>query len=423
MLHIKLVFVLGIVSLLWDCAELAPPPNNRSNSVDPLLMGGTEVIGDDDDDDDSNECLIEICDGLDNDCDGLPDEDLICACSEDTSCYGGPPDTQEIGECKNGARLCGSDGEIWGECEDWIAPLMESCDELDNDCDGQVDEGMLNACGLCGEVPQEVCDELDNDCDGQVDEDMLNACGLCGEVPQEVCDELDNDCDGQADEGMLNACGSCGAVPVEVCDEIDNDCDGSVDEGGLNACGSCEAVPVEVCDSVDNDCDGTVDEGVRNACGTCGNVPVEVCDSVDNDCDGTVDERVRNACGTCGNAPEEVCDLVDNDCDGTVDEQGCVITNINIRGDCVTAECPNRAPYPIACDINFQGNDPRGCVAYRPGESSVYFQEGNQCGVGRVVGTMTCSTIQGGRLNANNCPINKEETYYPRQSRNCPDTD
>jgi hypothetical protein len=147
-----------------------------------------------------------------------------------------------------------------------------------------------NACGTCGDAPQEVCDGEDNNCDGQVDEGVLNACGSCGDVPTEVCDGKDNNCDGQVDEGVLNACGTCGDAPLEVCDGEDNNCDGQVDEGVLNACGSCGDVPQEVCDGEDNNCDGQVDEGVLNACGACGDVPLEVCDGEDNDCDGEIDE-------------------------------------------------------------------------------------------------------------------------------------
>merc|ERR1711991_886019 len=225
-----------------------------------------------------NACVEEFCDGLDNDCDGVPDEELICSCGEDNSCYGGPPITQNIGTCQNGTRMCGSNGEVWQECDAWTPPIDEVWDELDNDCDGIVDEGTDNACGICGELPEEVCDGVDNDCDSLIDEGTLNACERCGDVPEEICDERDNDCDGAVDEGVTNACGSCGVLPEEICDEIDNNCNGEVDEG----CRMCDPMN-EVCDGQDNDCDGQADEGVLNACGVCGDTAAEVCDRRDND--------------------------------------------------------------------------------------------------------------------------------------------
>ncbi len=136
------------------------------------------------------------------------------------------------------------------------------------------------------------------------------------------CDGVDNDQDGETDEGTLNACGGCGVLPIEVCNGEDEDCDGEVDEGTLNVCGECGELPIEVCNGEDEDCDGSVDEGTRNACGECGALPTEVCNGEDDDCDGEIDEGVLNACGECGGLPsQDLCDNQDNDCDGRVDEE------------------------------------------------------------------------------------------------------
>jgi hypothetical protein len=256
----------------------------------------------------------EVCDDLDNDCDGAADEGVPNCCEPGEQLVCGVNE----GRCREGHQNCGAD-RSFGPC-DAIGPEPEACNAQDDDCNGIVDDGVLNACGMCGAVPDEVCNGLDDDCDGNVDEDVRNACGECGAVPMEICDAVDNDCDGQTDEGVQNACGGCGPVPAEVCDGIDNDCDGQTDEGVLNACGGCGPVGAEVCDGIDNNCDGRIDEGVSNACGACGPVPVEVCDGVDNNCDGRTDEGLLNACGACGPVGPEVCDGADNNCDGNIDE-------------------------------------------------------------------------------------------------------
>ncbi len=273
-------------------------------------------------------------DGLDVRCDAAPGAPRAETCNDlDDDCDGntdeGVADCCDPGEerrcgvdmgaCRVGHQAC-DERRAWGPC-DAPGPQPERCDGVDDDCDGATDEGTRNACGACGPVPAEACNGADDDCDGTVDEGVRNACDQCGPAPVEVCNDRDDDCDGTTDEGARNACGECGPVPAEVCNDRDDDCDGRVDEHARNDCGECGPPPVEVCNFLDDDCDGRPDEGVRNACNLCGPEPVEVCNFVDDDCDGRADEGVANVCGRCGAVPAEQCNFVDDDCDGRVDEE------------------------------------------------------------------------------------------------------
>src|SRR5262249_13865196 len=73
----------------------------------------------------------EVCDGLDNDCDGTPDDGLVRACGS------------SVGICTPGMQMC--DRGVWGECSG-RSPEMETCNNLDDDCDGVVD-GIARGCG------------------------------------------------------------------------------------------------------------------------------------------------------------------------------------------------------------------------------------------------------------------------------------
>ncbi|MCB9539701.1 MAG: hypothetical protein H6704_26105 [Myxococcales bacterium] len=259
----------------------------------------------------------ERCDGLDDDCDGRADEDFA---GKGEACAVGD------GACRGRGRfVCSADGRGLRCDAEAGAGTAEICDDVDSDCDGRVDEGVPNCCAPgdrrpCGSDVG-ACRVGEQSCNA---DRVWEGCTAVGpEV--ERCNGDDDDCDGQVDEGLLNACGACGPPPTERCDGEDDDCDGRVDEGTLNACGACGPTPIERCDGDDDDCDGAVDEGLLNACGGCGPVPEETCDDRDEDCDGRVDEGVRNACGACGPPLLERCDGRDEDCDGQVDEENCTL--------------------------------------------------------------------------------------------------
>jgi hypothetical protein len=117
---------------------------------------------------------------------------------------------------------------------------------------------------VCGEQ-LDPCDGVDNDNDGQIDEGYpdTDLDGHADCVDPETCDGLDNDGDGLVDEGFPDTDGDgvADCVDVEICDGLDNDGDGLVDEVDNDGDGLPDCFDVETCDGLDNDGDGLVDEG------------------------------------------------------------------------------------------------------------------------------------------------------------------
>jgi hypothetical protein len=254
----------------------------------------------------------EACDGIDNDKDLAIDEDFP---DKGTLCFVG------VGECRDpGNMICTADGS-GTECSATPGlPSSESCDGVDNNCDGDIDNGLSgNLCsnqeGVCARSTQ-VCGGVN----GWLE------CGLASgsygpdyEVEEITCDGLDNDCNGEIDEDFPDkgtlcfvGVGECRAPGNMICTA----------DGSGTECSATPGLPSsESCDGVDNDCNGDIDNGLSG----------NLCSNQEGVCAGS-----RQVCGgisgwlDCGLASgsygpdyevEEITrDGLDNDCDGLVDE-------------------------------------------------------------------------------------------------------
>ena len=330
----------------------------------------------------------EMCDGVDNDCDGEIDN------IGPYECWTGEPDASfdANSPCQTGIVSC-EQGE-WTGCEHQILPAYELCDNRDNDCDGEIDNDSHLSGTPCGPVSSiGQCSFGSNVC---IDGELL--CVGAQHPQNEVCDDIDNNCNGFIDDELERLCetdcgmgiefcsygswGGCTAPSpgIEYCDGVDNDCDGEVDENCPCIEGdaqSCQEDPmmdqytgewmtcgtgIEVCDNF----------GVWGECFWFG-PDVEVCNNWDDDCDNIID-GMEVVCGfqlqetlgvgeckaglaicTAGEygdcigeigPTEEVCDSLDNDCDGEIDED----LNIHEKVDMVFAIdiSGSMSPYILA---------------------------------------------------------------------------
>ncbi|MBL8618246.1 MAG: hypothetical protein JNM72_21715 [Deltaproteobacteria bacterium] len=285
----------------------------------------------------------ERCDGVDQDCDGVIDEDLTAVwyADADGDGFGDPLSTTD--DCDPEAGWVPEAGD----CDDADASTApgaeELCDERDNDCDGEVDEGVsttwyadrdgdswgtlaetVEACappagyadrtGDCADddaavspSAAEVCDGQDNDCDGDIDEDGLLSWYADGDGDGYGAGASTLAC--EAPLGAVSTDGDCDDVVFainpgasEVCDGDDNDCDGAVDDADPSL-----DLRTATAWSIDGDGDGYGAGAATRACDApLGGV------ARDGDCDDSAADVNPGA--------DEVCNSIDDDCDGLADD-------------------------------------------------------------------------------------------------------
>jgi hypothetical protein len=166
----------------------------------------------------------EVCNMVDDNCDGRIDEGCACTVGAMRTCYGGAAGTAGVGVCRAGSQTCALVAGVvaWGDCTGDVVPSAELCtDMVDNNCNGMVNEGCLCTPGAtqsCYTGPTAtagvgVCRAGSQTCAAGTG-GVGSAWGVCtGQVlpTTETCNMTDDNCNMLVDDGI-----SC-AGPTAVC--------------------------------------------------------------------------------------------------------------------------------------------------------------------------------------------------------------
>ena len=243
----------------------------------------------------------------------------------------------DVGECRQGVQVCGADGIV---CLGSVGPTTEVCDGRDNDCNGEVDEGVCqggacftdgdcaglfsNAFGVCVDATCEpgACEQGFSDCDGNK---VANGCETFGPCipPGPTCSPSETDCNGACTDLTTDPsnCGTCG----QACPAGDACQNGACTPA--TECGNGSVDPGEVCD----DGNRNSGDGCNSTCDSdevCGNSIVDINEQCD-DGNGVGGDGCSSTCrfeggGVCGDGVVDAGEQCD---DGNTDGgDGCSST-------------------------------------------------------------------------------------------------
>ena len=389
------VVSVGMLVLGCDTGDKVGEESVDEDDVSDALAVDADGDGYDDTEDcDDNNSVVnpsaaEICDGVDNNCDGQIDEGV-------STTYYADADGDGFGDEGSPTEACEQPSgyvPIGNDCNDTTAEAFpgaeEKCDGVDNNCDGEIDEGLTEAYYADGDgdgfgdetTGVFACEKPSGMVSDGDDCDDTSADVFPGNP--EVCDEADNDCDGDTDEG----------VTTTYYEDVDGDAYG-ISDSTTESCdlptgysaspGDCDDAAsainpdaTEVCDGLDNDCDGDIDDDDASLDSSTGTIFY-----ADDDSDGFGNPDDTTASCTqpggtvtdstdCDDAASainpdatEICDEVDNDCDGDIDDDDADVTGTDT--------------WYLDTDGDAYGDDAStasGCEA----PSSSYVSDGGDC--------------------------------------------